>query len=361
MREKIISAEREFWLTPREIYDYLDQYVIGQERAKKVVAISAYNHFKRVLANQNKPRKGYRLPLLKKSNLLLIGPTGCGKTHIARTLSEILQVPFVVVDATEYTEAGYYGKDVEVMIGELLYSTNLEVEKVERGIVFIDEIDKISRRTDAMRDGAYGRDIRGEGVQQALLKLLEGAKIFVPYNLTQHWNKHDFVQVDTTNILFICAGTFTDLYKSGRARPMGFKKGEKGKKEIKPVEERITTEDLLRYGMLAEFLGRIPVIVELDELTEDEMMRIVAEPPDCLLKEYRGLMALDEIELDFPESAIREVVQEAKRRKLGARGLRTIFEEVMRDYMFLAPEMTGKRIVITASDVREKLGRDSAV
>ena len=349
--------EREFWLTPRDIYEYLDQYVIGQERAKRIVSIAAYNHFKRVYANQNQAQYRYRQPLLKKSNILMIGPTGCGKTHIARNLAEVLNVPFVVVDATEYTEAGYYGKDVEVMIGELLYSADMDVEKAERGIVFIDEIDKIARRYNGMKDGSSGRDIRGEGVQQALLKLLEGSKIFVPYNITQHWNKHDFVQMDTANILFICAGTFTDIYRGGKSRPAGFKRKSSSKEEVKPIEERITIEDLMRYGMLAEFLGRIPVVVELDELTDDELMRIVTDPPDSILREYQALLSLDGIELELSESAIREIVGEAKRRGLGARGLRTIFEEVMQDIMFVAPEMAGKRVVLNAQDVRKKLGR----
>ena len=359
MPVKTIERTQDFWLTPRDIYDYLDQYVIGQERAKRVISIAAYNHFKRVSANREATRKGYQLPLLKKSNILMIGPTGCGKTHIARNLAQIMDVPFVVVDATEYTEAGYYGKDVEVMLGELLYSADMDVEVAERGIVFVDEIDKIARRYNGMKDGSGGRDIRGEGVQQALLKLLEGSKIFVPYNITQHWNKHDFVQMDSGNILFICAGTFTDIYRGGRTRSAGFKRKEKAD-EARPIEDRVTVEDLQRYGMLAEFIGRIPVIVELSELSDDEMMRIVTEPPDAILKEYKQLLAMDRIELELSESAIREIVREAKRRKLGARGLRTIFEEVMQDIMFEAPELAGKRVVISASDVRKKLGRESA-
>jgi len=349
---------KEFWLTPREIFEYLDQYVIGQERAKRVMAIAAYNHFKRISSGAFAESKGLRLPLLKKSNILMVGPTGCGKTHIARNLSEILEVPFVVVDGTEYTEAGYYGKDVEVMVAELLYAANMEVERAEKGIVFIDEIDKIARRYSGLKDGSSGRDIRGEGVQQALLKLLEGSKIFVPYNITQHWNKHDFVQMDTTNILFICAGTFTDLYRGGRSRPAGFRRKDRQGSEFKPIEERITVENLLQYGMLAEFLGRIPVIVELSELTDEEMMRIVCEPPDSVLREYKELLALDSIELEVSPAALREIVHEAKRRKLGARGLRAIFEEVMQDIMFEAPERAGSRVTISAGDVRSKLGRD---
>ncbi len=357
MPPKTIEREKECRLTPREIYHFLDQYVIGQDRVKRAISIAAYNHFKRVSYNREMERKGFQLPLLKKSNIMMVGPTGCGKTHIARNLAQVLEVPFAVADATEYTEAGYYGKDVEVMIGELLYSAEMDVSVAERGIVFVDEIDKIARRGSAMKDGSGGRDIRGEGVQQALLKLLEGSKVFVPYNITQHWNKHDFVQMDTTNILFICAGTFTDIYRGGKTRPVGFKRGDAGK-VVKPMEDRVTTEDLLKYGMLAEFMGRMPVIVELEELTDQEMVRIVTDPPDSILKEYKQLLALDKIELDFSESALKEIVSEAKLRKLGARGLRTIFEEVMQDLMFEAPEMSGKQVMIDAGDVRRRVGRD---
>jgi ATP-dependent Clp protease ATP-binding subunit ClpX len=193
-------------LTPREIYEELDKYVIGQNQAKQVVATAAYNHYKRLARGRMRPDG-----LLKKSNILLMGPTGCGKTHIARNLARILDVPFTVCDATEYTEAGYYGKDVEVMVAELLFKTDQDVEAAQSGIIFVDEIDKISRRSHGARTGAGSRDIGGEGVQQSLLKLLEGREVFVPLNVTQHWNKHDFVLVDTSNILFICAGTFTDL------------------------------------------------------------------------------------------------------------------------------------------------------
>src|SRR5262249_43909777 len=203
-------------LTPRQIFAYLDQFVIGQERAKRAVAIAAYNHVKRCA----QPKRGKKL--IKKANVLLIGPTGCGKTHLARNLADCLKVPFTVADATEYTEAGYYGKDVEVMIAELLFRANHSIEETQRGIVFIDEIDKIARRSQGARNGAGSRDIGGEGVQQAMLKLLEGREIFVPLNVTQHWNKHDFVQVDTSDILFIAAGTFSDLALYGGERQIGF-------------------------------------------------------------------------------------------------------------------------------------------
>src|SRR6476646_470355 len=210
-------AERHPVLTPRQIFDYLDRYVVGQDRAKRTVAIAAYNHLKRCAQKSPGQKR-----LLRKSNLLLIGPTGSGKTHIARTLAGCLEVPFVVADATEYTEAGYYGKDVEVMIGELLHHSDQDVELAQRGIVFIDEIDKIARRSHGARTGAGSRDIGGEGVQQGMLKLLEGREIFAPLNVTQHWNKHDFVVVDTQDILFVAAGTFSDLHLTDAPKPVGF-------------------------------------------------------------------------------------------------------------------------------------------
>ncbi len=238
------AAERQL-LTPRQIYNYLDRYVVGQERAKRSVAIAAYNHLKRC----GQPTPGGKR-LLKKANLLLIGPTGSGKTHIARTLANCLQVPFAVADATEYTEAGYYGKDVEVMVGELLQQIDGDVERAQRGIVFIDEVDKIARRSQGARTGAGARDIGGEGVQQGLLKLLEGREIFAPMNVTQHWNKHDFVVVDTQEILFIAAGTFTDLATAAPARAVGF--GAAGGSEARGA--RVTEKQLLDYGIS----GRAP-------------------------------------------------------------------------------------------------------
>ena len=353
---KAIQREDPHWLTPRDIYEYLDQYVVGQERAKRTVAIAAYNHFKRIHAVVKEPagKSRFKKPLLKKSNILMIGPTGCGKTHIARNLAEILDVPFTVADATEYTEAGYYGKDVEVMVGELLYAADMDVEKAQQGIIFIDEVDKIARRDHGGRTGAGGRDIGGEGVQQGLLKMLEGNQVFVPYNLTQHWNKHDFVQMDTTNILFICAGTFTDIQRGGQAHVAGFGQQEDALGR-KPLEQRITIKDLMDYGMIAEFLGRVPVVIELDELSEAELLKIITDPPDSVLNEYKALLELDGIELDFTPAALREIVAFAKKRKVGARGLRTIFEEIVHDTMFEAPENKGLRITFGAPEVREKL------
>ncbi len=333
-------------LTPRQIFERLDRYVIGQERAKRAVAIAAYNHVKRCAV-----RRRDRRSILKKSNILLIGPTGSGKTHLARNLARILEVPFTVVDATEYTEAGYYGKDIEVMVAELLFKTDHSVEEAERGVIFVDEIDKIARRTQGGRTGAGGRDIGGEGVQQALLKLLEGREIFVPLNITQHWNKHDFVQVDTSDILFICAGTFTDLHAGAASRSVGFgaKEGRAGGRP------KISQRDLLEYGMLAELLGRLPVVVGLTPLRAQELRTILTEPPDSLVREYRERLDVDGIELSFSDGALREIVDCAVAKGVGARGLRAIMEEVVADILFEAPERRGEKIAIDRRYVVRRL------
>jgi ATP-dependent Clp protease ATP-binding subunit ClpX len=335
--------------TPRQIYEYLDRFVIGQERAKRTVAIGAYNHLKR--CNQKTPG-GKRL--IKKSNLLLIGPTGSGKTHIARTLADFLEVPFTIADATEYTEAGYYGKDVEVMVGELLHRADQDIEAAQRGIVFIDEVDKVARRSHGARTGAGSRDIGGEGVQQSLLKILEGREIFVPLNVTQHWNKHDFVVVDTQDILFIAAGTFTDLRLYDEAKGVGFGASpEANGRRRRPITEK----DLLDYGMLAEFLGRLPVRVELEALSDDDLFQILTVPPDAVVKEYQALLKMDGVDLRFEESALREVVRFAQRRNTGARSLRTFLEEICHEVMFDAPERRGETLVIDAGTARKRLER----
>jgi ATP-dependent Clp protease ATP-binding subunit ClpX len=337
--------------TPREIFSRLDRYVIGQEKAKKAVSIAAHNHLKRVAQ-----RRAGQKTLLRKSNVLLIGPTGSGKTHIARQLAGILDVPFVVADATEYTEAGYYGKDVEVMVGELLLKAEHSLEQTQAGIVFIDEVDKIARRGSGARTGSGSRDIGGEGVQQSLLKLLEGREIFVPLNVTQHWNKHDFVQVDTTDILFICAGTFSDVYHYGDAPSVGFgaKHAASGKRPAH--HRRVTHRELLEYGMLSEFLGRLPVTVELDPLGEDELIQVLTVPPDSLVNEYQELLALDDVALTFTPGALRDIARHALARKVGARGLRAIFEELMADALFTAPERRGEPVTVDAKLVRRMLG-----
>ena len=336
-------------MSPREIFEYLERFVIGQERAKRVVAIAAYNHLKRCTLRAARGKKA----ILKKSNILMIGPTGCGKTHIARNLAECLKVPFTVVDATEYTEAGYYGKDVEVMAAELLFKANQDIEAAQRGIIFVDEVDKIARRSHGAKTGAGARDIGGEGVQQGMLKLLEGREIFVPLNVTQHWNKHDFVVMDTQDILFICAGTFSDLNLYGGTRAVGFGRAGKGSRGTPAISQK----DLIEYGLIAEFLGRLPVVVGLQALAEDDLLKILTGPPDSLTREYQELLAMDEIRLRFTEPALRAVVRYAIRRAAGARGLRSILEEVCHDLMFEAPERRGQTVSIDADYVAERLQR----
>jgi ATP-dependent Clp protease ATP-binding subunit ClpX len=330
--------------TPRQIYEYLDRFVIGQERAKRTVAIGAYNHLKR--CHQKTPG-GKRL--IKKSNILLMGPTGSGKTHIARTLADFLEVPFTIADATEYTEAGYYGKDVEVMVGELLHRADQDIEATQRGIVFIDEVDKVARRSHGARTGAGSRDIGGEGVQQSLLKILEGEKLFVPLNVTSHWNKYDYVEIDIANILFICAGSFSDIEENSDTKPIGFfGEGEARAKEV-------TTEELVRYGFLPELLGRLPVHVALDRLTARDLVTILTEPREAMIPEYQRLCALDQIQLEFTSDALVAIAEAALRQKLGARALRAILEKVLHPVLFVGPERAGERVVIEPEDVRRAI------
>jgi ATP-dependent Clp protease ATP-binding subunit ClpX len=343
-----IERLRPEMLTPRAIHASLDRYVIGQDRAKRALAIAAYNHTRRVEALAHGEPS-----LLKKSNVLLIGPTGSGKTHLARHMAAVLDVPFTVVDATEYTEAGYYGRDVEQIVTELLTAANHDAGACGRGIVFIDEIDKIARRSHGAQTGAGARDIGGEGVQQALLKLLEGREIFVPLSPAPGLGPQEFTTVDTTNILFICAGTFSDIRRSGDDRNVGFTHGG----GCHRPESRLSHRALVNFGMLEEFLGRLPVIVELEPLSEDEMLQILTAPPDSIIREYRELLALNEVKVDFRDDGLRPIVRYAQKRGLGARGLRSVVEEVMADVMFDAPELTDRALTIDRSFVLERLER----
>jgi ATP-dependent Clp protease ATP-binding subunit ClpX len=339
--------------TPRQIHDRLSQYVIGQDRAKRALAVAAYNHLKRTAL-----RRTRRQVPIRKSNVLLIGPTGCGKTHLARNLAQILDVPFHVADATEFTEAGYYGKDVEVMVGELLVKAGHSVEETQRGIVFIDEVDKIARRSQGHRSGVGARDIGGEGVQQALLKLLEGREVSVPLNVAQHWSRQDSVPVDTTDILFICAGTFTDVFAyAAEGRSLGFGARDGRRRATRAIRQK----ELLEYGMLAEFLGRLPVVVQLDELSPEELLEVLTGPPDAVVREMKELLGADGVELAFTDGALREVVRFATDRGVGARGLRGVIEEVVADLLFDAPELRGTRVSVDTAFVRRRIDRiDSA-
>ncbi len=337
-------------LTPRRIFDQLSRWVVGQERAKRALSIAAYNHLKRTALRR--ARRG--TPGIRKSNVLLVGPTGCGKTHLARTLAQILEVPFHVADATEFTEAGYYGKDVEAIIAELLAKAGQSVEEAQRGIVFIDEVDKIARRSQAQRAGVGARDIGGEGVQQALLKILEGRELAVPLGPALQWQRQEQVTVDTTDVLFVCAGTFTDVFAySGAARGLGFGAGDPRRAGARRVRQK----DLVDYGMLAEFLGRLPVVVQLEELGEAELLEVLTGPPDAVVREVKELLSADGVELAFTDGALREIVRHALERGGGARGLRAIVEEVVADLLFEAPERAGTRACVDAPLVRRRVDR----
>ncbi|HVE70881.1 MAG TPA: ATP-dependent Clp protease ATP-binding subunit ClpX [Thermoanaerobaculia bacterium] len=328
-------------VTPRRIFEQLDQYVVGQRHAKEVLAIAAYNHLKRI----EYLKFGGEVSI-RKSNILMIGPSGCGKTYLARTLAKILDVPFAYNDATAFTEAGYYGEDVEVAIGRLLHATSQNVDAAENGIVFIDEIDKIARRGGGQRTGNGQRDIGGEGVQQSLLKILEGEKLFVPMNVTAHWNKYDYVEIDISNILFICAGSFSDMEETSEGRSVGFF-------DVPgPARREVSSEDLVKYGFLPELLGRLPVRVELQQLAPADLVAILTEPREAMIPEYQRLCALDQIQLEFTREALFTIAEAALTQRLGARALRAILEKVLHPILFVGPERAGERIVVEAADVR---------
>ncbi|MCL4154494.1 UNVERIFIED_CONTAM: hypothetical protein GTU68_002817 [Idotea baltica] len=312
--------------TPYEIHDYLDKYVIGQEHAKKILSVAVHNHYKRI--NLLETVRGNDDIELQKSNILLVGPTGCGKTLLAQTLARLLDVPFTIADATNLTEAGYVGEDVENIILNLLQASDYDVAKAERGIVYIDEIDKISRKQDSP---SVTRDVSGEGVQQALLKLIEGTVASVPPKGGRKHPQQEMLQLDTTNILFICGGAFDGLAEMIKRR-MGKSKAEE-KASLKQMEPR----DLVSFGLIPEFIGRLPILATLDELAESDLVRVLTEPKNALVKQYQQLFQLNDVILRFTESAMEEIAKKAREKKTGARGLRSIIESAMLDTMYDVP------------------------
>ena len=343
------SEDVQHILKPKDIYGHLENYIVGQNRCKRILSVAVHNHFKRIEANTNMDEVE-----LQKSNVLLIGPTGSGKTLMAQTLAKILDVPFTIVDATTLTEAGYVGEDVENIILKLLQAADYDVEKAERGIIYIDEIDKISRKTE---NPSITRDVSGEGVQQALLKIIEGTTASVPPQGGRKHPHQEFLQVNTSNILFVCGGAFVGLDSIIRSRvgkkTLGFSQEpiSKGKMETEAILEKVQPEDLLKYGLIPEFVGRFSIVATLNELDTTALMKVLSEPKNALTKQFQKLFEFENVKLKFTENAIRAIAEKAIAHKTGARGLRSVLEEHMLDIMFDLPSRDDIEEVVVNEEV----------